>query len=393
MSRAKRMALAGGLAGASLLVAGACAPGEGGSWSGAGSMATPRVGHEATLLSSTGRVLVTGGRGSSGSVVRTVERYDPATGGFIALAPMLAPRADHTATELADGRVLVTGGGGAPTAEIYSRTANRWTATRTMNAVRTRHRAARLTGGQVLTVDPGSAEYYEPASGRWVQTGPVNGGFRTPPDTEDTNYRLDGPYIDGLVALPSGRALAVFSAEIIRLPACPGACSDSYTVSKVRIYDARTNGWTDGYPREEAPAGSVVTTLANGRVLLSGGYTGGMFGDDCATRRADVLDPRTQVYAERRMRADRMQHRATLLADGRVLVTGGFDQNCDSPSETVASAELYRPGVFEFLPAASMTQARKDHEAVLLNDGRVLVVGGTTGSGAPLASAEVWAPG
>jgi hypothetical protein len=306
---------------------------------------------------------------------------------------MQAARVGHTATELADGRVLVAGGGGAPTAEIYNRTTNTWTATRSMNAVRIDHRAAKLTDGRVLVVNHDSAEYYDPSSGRWLQTGPVGGGFTPPPDTPNTEYRLQGPYIDGLIPLPSGRALALFSAEIIVLPDCPGACSSSYTVSKVRLFDAGTNGWSDGYPREDAPAGSVVTALNNGRVLLTGGYTGGMFADDCATNEAEVYDPRTGVYAERLMLERRRQHRATLLSNGYVLVTGGLEKVCEGESSTLASAERYRPGVYEFLPAASMAQARKDHEAVLLNDGRVLVMGGTDGAGSPLSSAEVYTHG
>src|SRR4051794_30504038 len=66
-------------------------------------------------------------------------------------------------------------------------------------------------------------------------------------------------------------------------------------------------------------------------------------------------------------------HAATLLADGRVLVTGGFAAGGDS---TTASAEIYDPLTGRFTAAGFMQAGRSVHSAILLTDGRVLVVGG-----------------
>ncbi|MBA3302724.1 MAG: hypothetical protein H0U26_02490 [Acidimicrobiia bacterium] len=307
---------------------------------------------------------------------------------------MREARTGHTTTELADGKVLVAGGTGDRSAEVYDRSTDTWAPTAgLMTRPRSGHAAVRLTNGSVLAVDGTSAEAYDPDGGSWLPTGPVPVGLAPPPDTESTTYRMRGPFVDGLVALPSGRALAVFSAKIIVRPECPGVCSSAYTVTSVLEYTSAGDRWANRRNRNDQWAGSTVTRLATGRVLVAGGWTSDFLASDLAVGAAEVYDVPAQGWRDREsMAEDRRDHRATLLDDGRVLVSGGLDQNCDSESFLLASAELYDPDELGFVPAASMTRARQDHEAVLLRDGRVLVMGGTDGAG-PLATAEVWSPG
>jgi hypothetical protein len=78
------------------------------------------------------------------------------------------------------------------------------------------------------------------------------------------------------------------------------------------------------------------------------------------------------------LQVGRSSHQATLLDDGRVVVTGGFDTS----STVTAVAEVYNPDTEEFSIVSSKAAiARGFHAAVLLDDERVLVVGGVTGSG------------
>lgn len=378
-----------------VFVAAGCTPGEGGSWAATGRMSEARVAHTATLLTSSGRVLVTGGIGPSGAL-RSVERWDPSTGKWIPLAPMRSARSDHTATELGDGRVLVTGGASQATAEIYNRTTDTWTLTTAMNVARSGHGAVRLTNGRVLVAGggvgngSGGGEYFDPGTGQWVQTGPLPPHAQDPDGSGD-EYSITGTSFDGLVALSSGGALALLSWETIHLPDCPGACSSSFTSAALFEYSSSTNGWSERPPMVNQRAASTVTKLSNGRVLAAGGFTGGMFGDDCATGEADVYDPPTRAWFDRGpLDQERMHHAATLLVDGRVLVSGGFDAGCDSDSHTLAGAELYDPESLGFTPAAPMAQVRKGHRSVRLKDGRVLVMGGTNQSNVSLASAEVY---
>ena len=82
----------------------------GASWTATGSMTTsPRLAHSATLLAN-GKVLVAGGLNYSGTLA-SAELYDPATGTWTATGSMTNPRLYYTATLLANGKVLVAGGG------------------------------------------------------------------------------------------------------------------------------------------------------------------------------------------------------------------------------------------------------------------------------------------
>ena len=67
----------------------------------------------------------------------------------------------------------------------------------------------------------------------------------------------------------------------------------------------------------------------------------------------------------------RQQHTATLLLDGRVLVAGG-----DVGGTSLHSAELYDPNTGEWSLTGSLHEGRVNHTATLLSDGRVLVTGG-----------------
>lgn len=78
---------------------------------------------------------------------------------------------------------------------------------------------------------------------------------------------------------------------------------------------------------------------------------------------------------------------ATLLLNSKVLMVGGVD----SSNTPLASAELYDPSTGAFAPTSSMTTARILHKATLLADGRVLITGGRNGT-QNLASAELYDP-
>ena len=125
--------------------------------------------------------------------------------------------------------------------------------------------------------------------------------------------------------------------------------------------------------------------------------------------------PRPTVTPIPRIEGDMTQavlydHTATLLEDGRVLVIGGQTRATDGaypplpPPPGVVSAEIYDPSTGRWSPTSPMSNSRTHHDAVMLEDGRVLVAGGLTDEftldGAtgdphyvfPIASAEVYDP-
>jgi NHL repeat/Galactose oxidase, central domain/Kelch motif len=86
----------------------------------------------------------------------------------------------------------------------------------------------------------------------------------------------------------------------------------------------------------------------------------------------------------------RAGHQATLLLDGRVLVTGGHD----NAGNAIAPAEIFSAVTGTWSTAASNLTPRMDHAAARLRDGRVLVVGGASSfsSCGPNATAEIYDP-
>lgn len=83
--------------------------------------------------------------------------------------------------------------------------------------------------------------------------------------------------------------------------------------------------------------------------------------------------------------------KATLLADGRVLVAGGIDWNIDE-GKAFDLAELYDPAIGKWTTCGSLRNARYAHQMVLLDDGHVLAVGGYRDGDVLLASAELYDP-
>ena len=99
------------------------------------------------------------------------------------------------------------------------------------------------------------------------------------------------------------------------------------------------------------------------------------------------------------MLVPRMAHTSTLLEDGRVLIVGGLDME----GTEVGSAEVWDPATEQFTFAGSLIQPRLDHAANRLADGRVLITGGAARQDPegiradregpfPHASAELWDP-
>ncbi len=147
-----------------------------------------RIYHTATLLAN-GRVLIAGG----GDTVATAstELYSPLSSGQPSPGPnMIVARTGHTATVLPDLRVLIAGGStdvwrGQVTnsAEIYDPFTNTFSTTGNMTTARTGHRAERLPDGKVLIMGGttlqnilASTEIYDPSTGTFTPAGSMVDG-------------------------------------------------------------------------------------------------------------------------------------------------------------------------------------------------------------------------
>lgn len=146
-----------------------------------GSMHTPRADFAVARLHD-GRVLVAGGFGSNGRLLRSAELYDPKRGVFVRVADLPQAVAGAVATVLDDGQVLLTGGDEAngPTqqAEIFDPARMRFHITGHLHLARVGHTATLLNDGSVLIAggrtapnnSTASAELYDPARSLFGQT-------------------------------------------------------------------------------------------------------------------------------------------------------------------------------------------------------------------------------
>ncbi len=133
-------------------------------------------------------------------------------------------------------------------------------------------------------------------------------------------------------------------------------------------------------------AAHTMTPLAGREVLVAGGCV--VDGCTTATGSTYVVGP-TGARRVGDLREPRDAHTATALQDGRVLVTGGFTGEGVPP---LASAELYDPDAGTWDRVGGMAVGRGGHAAALLGDGRVLVAGGWVSSGTYTATTEIFDP-
>jgi hypothetical protein len=322
-----------------------------GMFSPTGSLVATRAGQTATLLRD-GRVLITGGDSCGEGIWASAELYDPATGTFSPTGPMSKPRQSHAATLLPDGRVLITGGttGPSPLASLPVVLASY------------PGPITAATNAEVLT----SAELFDPATGTFSRTGSMN--------IPRVNHTA--------TSLQDGRVLVV------------GGGDEGYdSVRSAELYDPATDTFRPTGSMKSRRWLHTATLLEDGRVLIAGGRSP----KDSTYASVEVYDPSSGTFTSTgSMHSGRKYHTATLLPDGLVLVAGGEEQNdVGIPGKTLSSTELYDPGTGKFTPNGSMGDRRDGQTATLLDDGRVLIAGGSyigDAGGVRLTSAELYQP-
>ena len=344
-----------------------------------GNMTVARTSHTATLLQD-GRVLIAGGStnaslGTPGEILSSAELFDPVSETFVATGSMTTARTGHTATLLPDGRVLLAGGASAysslSSAEIYDPSTGKFMPTGTMTSAQFWHTAMLLRNGKVL-IAGGYASYPALAPAQLYDL--ITGTFLEAGSQQSILYGCD--WCAPAALLPDGKVLFGRS-------------------QPAQIYDPLADTFRLAGEMVDADR-FTATTLPNGRVLFTGGtWTG-------RSSTTELYDPSTNSFRSAAWMVDRRgQQSATLLSQGMVLIVGGETESCSNGACVFAgsldTAELYDPTANTFTPTGKMAVRRSSHNATLLKDGRVLVTGGVSYGGiglfnGSLAIAELYHP-
>ncbi len=302
-------------------------------------------------------------------------------GSLVTAARMNTARAIHSATLLADGRVLIAGGlernhAQWDSAEIYDPARNAFQPAGKMSAVRGGQAAVRLQNGKVLILGGWTADSDGSAAGTLATCelfDPATGKF-SPAAT--MHARRGRP---SAMLLKDGRVLVA------------GGEDGEVPLASAEIYDPNTNQFTMTGALAAPRANAAEALLPDGRVLIVGGRRG----DRQIVGSAEIYDPRTSRFTPTgSLHTPRYKHTAITLPDGKVLVVGGSDAR-DFRGE-FDSAEIYDPAHGTFSDAGKLNAARfKLTNAVLLSDGRVLIAGGADSVEIydPAAHAFTTAPG
>ena len=170
-------------------------------------------------------------------------------------------------------------------------------------------------------------------------------------------------------------------------------------LDSAELYDPATNRWSKAAPMNYARHGHAAVPLPSGKVLVAGGFAPAA--DPASpsghTSTAEIYDPAANTWTKAAsMSTGRLQPTMTVLNDGRVLVAGGSgDIETDQGllrAVPLASAEIYDPEKNEWTDVAPMWVPRALHTATLLHSGKVLVAGGFDGATGELSSAELYDP-
>jgi N-acetylneuraminic acid mutarotase len=346
-----------------------------GIWTATGSLNTARENHTATLLLN-GQVLVAGGFTGFASSVQTLnsaELFNPATGIWTPTGNLNSARSLHTATLLPNGEVLVAGsfnfnaGTVSPSAELFNPSTGIWTPTGSLNTARGEQSATLLPNGQVLvaggTVGPSnnpvtlnSAELFNPSTGIWTPTGSLNftRSFHT------------------ATLLPNGQVLVA-----------GGETNSFQSVNSAEVYNPATGLWSGTVSLNTAREGHTATLLPNGQVVVAGGYSSTSAASVASAELYDYVSTTGSWTSTSSLSSPRVNHTATLLPNGFVLVVGG--------NTTTTSTSLYNPANGTWTPAGNLNTPRNYHTATLLPNGQVLIAGGYGPSGL-LSNAELYNP-
>lgn len=225
-------------------------------------------------------------------------------------------------------------------------------AARNMTTGRAAHSATLLDNGKVFIVGGflsngeglATTEIFDPTDGSFTSAQKMNVGRNSHTAT----------------LLPDGKVLIT------------GGYNREY-LDSAEIYDPKTDTFTRTRPMIIGRSGHIAALLNNGKVLIAGGVgSGWTFLSD-----AEIYDPQTNSFTRTgSMSTEREGHAVSMLKDGRILISGGHSGR-RRDLVINKNVEIYDPATGTFSAAGDLNVKRHKHESIRLNDGRILILGGS----------------
>jgi hypothetical protein len=284
---------------------------------------------------------------------------------------MTTARADATSTLLPNGNVLIAGGennfAGISSTQLYNPLTNTFAASPSMTAARFFATATLLPNGMVLI-----------AGG--------DGGDGVALKSVDLYNSLGNTFAASTPSMIAAR----YGATATLLPNGKVLIAGGSFLSTTELYNPISNMFAAGPSMSAGRSLATATLLPNGKVLIAGGaFNSNLSG---ALASADLYDPVANAFiAGPQMNQARFTATATLLPNGKVLISGGSQDG----NVGLSSTELYDPVTNTFAASTStptMNQKRFSATATLLPDGKVLIAGGVSFDVGAFSSTELYDP-
>lgn len=364
-------------------------------------MVIPRTDHSALELSpasNTSPVLIAGGYTLGGNPTDTAEIYEPLSQTFSPSAgKMLAPRAEHSAVLLNNGKVLIAGGSSTAvgntvlsTTELFDPINQTFSAGPAMNTARRRPTATLLADGRVLILG-GADQLKQPIKSAEIY---------------DPNTNMFSALLVPNVARFQHIAVRLDSNQVL---IAGGLTAAGFATQSAELFDPMTN--TFG-PIAAAGGGSIqmasgrashaATLLKNGHVLISGGLNALMNPSYLNTAELYIPPITGQTFSGFKqpvltMGERRAYHSSVRLPSGDIVLAGGFGGPMAMPAAELSSAELYSPQSDSLLPLPSMGLGKEHSEAPGINvnagefsqAGRGVLISGGRGLGGIILNTAV----
>ncbi len=173
------------------------------------------------------------------------------------------------------------------------------------------------------------------------------------------------------------------------------ASNNAILTSAAELYDPTSNSWTTANSMSHPHYETTPCLLGNGKVLVAGGVAS-TAQYVAPTNKADIYDPQNNSWTSTTMATARKGYASIILQSGKLLIIGGitgYDANTPPNAIYTTACELFDPTTGTWSAAGSMSHPHGSFsDPQMFSDGKVLVYGGLEADGLSATTAEIYNP-